>query len=67
MRQVYKRDLHLVDDESAFEHSDPSEFATDSQVFTILLNQGKNTMTVNVGTVENPQNINLDLNLDKFV
>ena len=53
-RENYLRDLHIVDDESAFEHADPSQFATNSQVYTILLDQGKNTLTVDIGTVENP-------------
>jgi hypothetical protein len=61
LRESYLRDLHIVDDESAFEHVDPSQFNKDSQVFTILLDHGKNTLTIDVGTIENPQKISLDL------
>ena len=60
-RESWLRDLHIVDDESAFEHADPSQFAKNSQVYTILLDHGKNTLTVDVGTIENPQKITLDL------
>jgi uncharacterized protein (DUF488 family) len=51
-RERQLRDLHIVDDESAFEHADPSEMKKydNHDVFTILLDHGKNTFTIHVGT-----------------
>ena len=51
----------MMHEESAFEHSDSSKFAKNSQVITVLLDQGKNTLSVEVGTKDEPQKITVDL------